>query len=575
MSSLRVRQIKSKLFNLFAKHLDLTDIPETDMERETKILTRCLAAYATYIRTGCTEEDAARAVWDGPDDNGVDAVYHDASELRVIIVQSKWIHAGSGEPSAADIGVFANGVRDVVEQNAANFGQRLQLRLSEVGQAVMVPGATLEIVLVTTGSSEIARHGKANLERILKELNEPIDQEPIASSLVLGLEEVYKLLSTTAANAGISITANITEWSYVSQPYGAYFGIIDGLQLKEWWDTYGKRLVAKNIRYALGATDINDGIRATAQSFPEDFWYFNNGITLIADEIVRAPKAAASRTSGIFEFKGTSIVNGAQTVSTLGRVASEESLGRVRVPIRVVILADAPDNFGGEVTRTNNLQNRVEGRDFVAQDPEQNRLQQEMSMEGVEYQFLRSEDFISSPHACELLEVTTALACASTDPTVAVQAKTGIGRFFLDLKKAPYKSVFNPQTSGARAFNSTLIQRSIDAWIENKKTNLGRRSGYSWGVLIHGNRILAAGVFKLLGRPTVDRPIEDFRAALPQLAITVKCEAIYTSMVEALETRYPGKFLAVLFKNPTMSKDVFEKAVASALEIIAQSHIAG
>ncbi len=83
----------------------------------------------------------------------------------------------------------------------------------------------------------------------------------------------------------------------------------------------------------------------------------------------------------------------------------------------MIVLAGAPNDFGGEVTRTNNLQNRVEGRDFVAQDAEQARLQQEMSMENVEYQFVRSEDFSYSSHACELLEVTTALACSSADPT--------------------------------------------------------------------------------------------------------------------------------------------------------------
>ncbi len=325
----------------------------------------------------------------------------------------------------------------------------------------MIPGAILEIVLITTGSSEIARHGTANLDRVLGELNGPADQEAIATKLVLGIEEVYEALSKITASAGISITANITDWSYVSKPYGAYFGIIDGLQLKEWWDSYGKRIVARNIRHSLGATDINDGIRATAKSSPEDFWYFNNDITLTVDEIVRAPKAVASRSSGIFEFKGASIVNGAQTVSTLGRVDSDGSLGRVRVPIRVIVLAGAPNDFGGEVTRTNNLQNRVEGRDFVAQDAEQARLQQEMSMENVEYQFVRSEDFSYSSHACELLEVTTALACSSADPTLAVQVKTGIGRFFLDLKKAPYKSIFNAQTSGARdPFTSPCLRAS-------------------------------------------------------------------------------------------------------------------
>ncbi|HKN08594.1 MAG TPA: hypothetical protein VJ376_03805, partial [Pseudomonadota bacterium] len=94
--------------------------------------------------------------------------------------------------------------------------------------------------------------------------------------------------------------------------------------------------------------------------------------------------------------------------------------------------------FENEVTRTNNLQNRIEPRDFVAQDSEQRRIRQEMAIEGSDYQFVRSEEATPTATTCELIEVTTALACASGDSALAVQVKTGIGRFFNDLSKAPY-----------------------------------------------------------------------------------------------------------------------------------------
>lgn len=68
--------------------------------------------------------------------------------------------------------------------------------------------------------------------------------------------------------------------------------------------------------------------------------------------------------------------------------------------------------------------------------------------------------------------MTTALACASGDPTLAVQVKPGVSRLFSDLKKAPYKTIFNSSISGARAFNATLVQREIDKWIEQKKRAL-------------------------------------------------------------------------------------------------------
>src|SRR5262249_3784293 len=152
------------------------------------------------------------------------------------------------------------------------------------------------------------------------------------------------------------------EWSYISSPYPAYFGIIDGLQLKEWWKKHGKGLVAANIRHSLGITEVNNEIRQTATHNPEKFWYFNNGVTLVADQASKAPVGAASRSAGVFSFKGASIVNGAQTVSSLAKVENDPSLGSVRVPIRVILLQNAPVGFGTDVTRTNNLQNRIEPR---------------------------------------------------------------------------------------------------------------------------------------------------------------------------------------------------------------------
>jgi hypothetical protein len=335
---------------------------------------------------------------------------------------------------------------------------------------------------------------------------------------------------------------------------------IDGAQLKSWWRQFGKRAVAANIRHSLGATDVNNEVRTTATNAPDKFWYFNNGITLVADEAIRAPANAASRASVIFSFRGASIVNGAQTVSSLAKVENEMSLGNVRVPIRVILLKSAPQGFGHEVTRTNNLQNRVEYRDFVAQDPQQKRLREEMAIEGIDYQYVRSDETTSSPKACELIEVLTAIACASGDVSLAVQVKTGIGRFFADLSKAPYKTIFNPSLSGAKAFNAVVVLREIERWIDEKKSALSKKSGPTWGVLVHGNRVLTAVIFSRLGVDVLAQPIAAFHQTAATLKIGDHCEKACTSMVSTVQKYFPGRFLAVLFKSPTQSKTVFDAA---------------
>jgi hypothetical protein len=127
-----------------------------------------------------------------------------------------------------------------------------------------------------------------------------------------------------------------------------------------------------------------------------------------------------------------------------------------------------------------------------------------MAIEGVDYQVVRSEDVVSSPNACELVEVTTALACASGDSSLVVQIKTGIGRFFADLKKSPYKTLYNPSVSGARAFNATTTLRAIEVWIDAKKKTV-KKSGAAWGVLVHGNRIHGVYSLELCGGTHVRR----------------------------------------------------------------------
>jgi len=559
MSTLKVDQIRRKIQSMFESHLDVNDIGASDSERDQKISSRCLAAFAVYLTSGCSEKEAAESVWDGADDNGIDAAFFDASEKRVIFVQSKWINRGSGEPEARDLSIFVKGVKDSIEQDSTNFHSRLQGRFSDISLRLANPGTSVELVVISTGASTLARHGNTVLDDFINDLNGG-DPDAIASKSIIGLAEVYSGLANDLSQSNVEVDATILEWSYIPSPYPAYFGLIDGLSLKSWWKKHGKSLVSSNIRHSLGSTEVNNEIRNSASAFPQKFWYFNNGITLIANEAAKAPAGAASKSAGVFSFKGASIVNGAQTVSSLARVDEDEQLGKVRVPIRVILLKDAPEGFGSEVTRTNNLQNRVEPRDFVAQDPEQKRIRQEMAIEGIDYQFVRSDDAVPTATACELVEVTTALACATGESSHAVQIKTGIGRFFGDLKKPPYKTLFNPTTSGAKAFNATVLLREIERWIDRKKLSISKKSGARWGILVHGNRVLAAVVFKKIGIEKLSQPISDFQLAIKGIDLSDASEEAHSKMVASIEKDFPGKFLAVLFKNPSMSKNVFDSA---------------
>jgi len=79
----------------------------------------------------------------------------------------------------------------------------------------------------------------------------------------------------------------------------------------DWYQKFNLNLFSPNIRSFLGQTEINQSIRTTIQEEPEKFWYYNNGITVLAHDINKKPLGGNSKESGIFECKGIKVVNGA------------------------------------------------------------------------------------------------------------------------------------------------------------------------------------------------------------------------------------------------------------------------
>lgn len=554
--SLQVTQIRRKLKELYEHHLNLKDVGENDKERDNKVLSRCLAALSIQIHTTATAQEAAESVIDGVDDNGIDAIYYNTIEKEVIISQAKWINSGSGEPEAKEVGTFIDGIKDLIENNQEPFRKELHPKIEAIWEKISTPGVQLKIILITTGSSTLAKHSTRKLEKLESELNS-VDSA-IASHEVIGLTEAYNFLSKDIS-ASIEFTATIENWHTIEDPSTAYYGTIDGLQLKKIWTDTNGRIISANIRGALGDTEVNSKIRKTALDEPHLFWYYNNGVTFTASQIQRAAANTTTKTYGAFKLINPSVVNGAQTISTLSKIDDETALERLRVAVRFISLEGTHDDFGSTITRSNNFQNRIEGRDFVAQDPEQHRLQKEMYMEGIEYKFIRDyEESNTTETSCSLIEATIALACASGDSNLAVAAKTGTGRFFMDLTKAPYKAIFNAQTNGSYTFNTIFTLREIDTWIKERIKELPKKSGTTYGALVHGNRIIAAAAMNKLGTNHFKKTITEFKSSFNKDSLHSTLNEVHQKIVTEINSNFQGKFLAVLFKSPGNSKIIYE-----------------
>ncbi|AZP43683.1 AIPR family protein [Rahnella aquatilis] len=562
MSIIHVNQIGSKIQSLFASKIDKSDLNPNDKEIQPKILTRCLAAYAIYCIGDTSLDDAAVAVVDGADDNGIDAIHYSPSSKRMIIVQSKWKKDGTGEPDNGDMRKFKDGVLDLINLELDKFNEKVNLKRQMIETALGEFDTKFDLVLIHTGSNTLSKHNQQVMDSILSELNDAGDgtSEDVVSFHHVNQAIIHSRLASGLEGEPIDLEVGLSQWGKIEEPHQGYFGIVAGEEVANWWERKGKRLFAKNIRQMLGATEVNDEVKRTIDEQPENFWYYNNGITIVAESIKKSMVGGNSRDIGSFRANNISIVNGAQTVSVIGRYAQEggTNLAKVRLPVRLISLEGAPEDFGASVTKTNNRQNRIENRDFVSLDEEQIRLKKELSLEGIEYNIVRSENIKTSASIIDLSEATVALACASTQVGLAVQAKREIGRFYDNLNKAPYKTIFNPLTNGIYLRNAVFSLRKIDEVISQLISDLLKKSGKEYGVLVHGNRMLAFLVFRSL---TIHKSANNFEFDINSVDWLDYTKAALEKLITEIEANYKDKFLATLFKNASICKAISEKIV--------------
>ncbi len=154
---------------------------------------------------------------------------------------------------------------------------------------------------------------------------------------------------------------------------------IDAFSLADGLRAVAARAIAPNVRFHLGHRGpVNRHILQTLNSEPEKFWLLNNGLTIIADNIVVQDKT--------IQVKNPQIVNGGQTLfSLIGSLAGTEPLRPefANVLARFVVLDTGPLPDGGEplgsqlqreISESTNRQNKITAADLRSNDDVQQEL---------------------------------------------------------------------------------------------------------------------------------------------------------------------------------------------------------
>jgi hypothetical protein len=245
-------------------------------------------------------------------------------------------------------------------------------------------------------------------------------------------------------------------------------------------------------------------------------------------------------------------VNGAQTVGSIHAAHLRDALqvAKAMVPVRIIASSEDAPSFSSEVTRYTNTQNAIEKRDFVALDPQQERIRQELHIEGVEYSYKAGSSSGSTGDRFDLTEATVALACASPEVAHAVQAKREISKLWEDITKAPYKQLFNQGVTGPTVWETVKTLRAVD--VELQKT-MKSFSGRDSLVCVHGNRFIQWASMRTLGFT----PTTQFSDVEKNISAAVASTT--TKVVEAVRAHYSDSYPASLFKNMSKCRSLAQR----------------
>lgn len=126
-------------------------------------------------------------------------------------------------------------------------------------------------------------------------------------------------------------------------------------------NSHRKYIFFSNIRDYKGLNAINKEIQNTYENHPKDFWYYNNGITLVCREYILKNSSVT--------IIAPQIVNGCQTATTIyerWRRQSVEERNNNQGTILIKIIKDPKEEKRKAITKYTNSQTAVTGKDFFA-----------------------------------------------------------------------------------------------------------------------------------------------------------------------------------------------------------------
>lgn len=317
----------------------------------------------------------------GKSDNSIDAWFEDGN--TIYILQSKYDTSHSYSGMCQQI----EDMRRLLENPSDYVGDNHFLREFVETFNDYVDTKNIEIYYITNAyltkeTLEKANKMKAQLENTYTNV----------SYEFMGLKEIqyFILKSLQELPAEYRVTPKKLLLKKHFETQNTCVAEVPLKELAKFIDKNKEYLFFSNVRNYLDNTSINKNIANTFRDHPCDFWYYNNGITILCDKIDTINEYSESIT-----FYAPQIVNGCQTASTICKefynIKSAEERNTKEGTILVKIIEDVNQLKKKGIIKYTNSQNTVSAMDFFALEEFHKILKEKFSEYGFNYEIQRKE----------------------------------------------------------------------------------------------------------------------------------------------------------------------------------------
>lgn len=434
-----------------------------------------------------SHDDLLSGIVDGTLDGGIDAVYIFANgyclrddtnlsalgrnpQLDLVLIQVKNTK-GLGEDAVDKLIVHLPKLLDFT-RNDASLAKQFNSRLIEITRRFLDTYRAMDMPALRVFTAFAALKADKihpNVESKAADL-----RETLKSCFGTCEPESHLLDAASIANLArdkppVTVQLALAENPISTDMAGGYVGLVRLADYQDFiTDTTGKldaTLFEANVRDYEGESGVNRSIQETLEHEDKDvdFWWLNNGVTIVADKVQPAGK--------LLQLVSPQIVNGLQTSHEIYKRGRSENLQEGRGVLVKVIQAD-DDVIKDRIIRATNSQTSLGLSSLRATDRVQREIEEYFRTKGLYYE-RRKNYYHNRQIPLQSLVSIDQLGQAVMATLVQVPhiSRGEVSRIFQD---DVYDDVFASKNPIAMYFPAIQIVRTCELYLRNNRQTQGQ-----------------------------------------------------------------------------------------------------